>query len=495
MSQDENGPRRVPTLRIRALNDEPVRESGAYVLYWMVASRRPTYNFALQRAAVVSARLGKPILILEALRCGYRWANARLHRFVLEGMADNARRFEGCSGVIHFPWVERAAGQGRGLLETLAQDSCLVVTDDYPAFFIPRMLAAAGARVPVRMEAIDANGLLPMRAAARTFARAHDFRRFLHKHLPEHLAVDELPSPDPVAGLSNQEAPLQLKALPDEWRAVTPDELLSEDLLESLPIDQSVAPGPMKGGLTAASERWERFASVGLERYGDDRNHPDEDGSSGLSPWLHFGHISVHDVFRRLTRPTSWTVETLGKPSGKREGWWGLDPARESFLDELVTWREVGFNMAHREEDYTEYRSLPDWARRTLDEHRDDSREYVYTLAEFEQSKTHDELWNAAQNQLREEGRMHNYLRMLWGKKILHWSQSPEEALDIMVELNNKYALDGRDPNSYSGIFWVLGRYDRAWGPEREVFGKIRYMTSDSTKRKLRVKRYLARWS
>jgi deoxyribodipyrimidine photo-lyase len=170
------------------------------------------------------------------------------------------------------------------------------------------------------------------------------------------------------------------------------------------------------------------------------------------------------------------------------------EPA-EAFLDELITWREVGFNMAAlRPEDYDRYDSLPDWARKTLAKHARDRREHLYSLEEFEQARTHDPLWNAAQRQLVREGRIHNYLRMLWGKKILQWTASPQGAADVMIELNNRYALDGQDPNSYSGIFWVLGRYDRPWGPERPVFGTVRYMSSQNTARKVAVQSYLERY-
>jgi deoxyribodipyrimidine photo-lyase len=151
--------------------------------------------------------------------------------------------------------------------------------------------------------------------------------------------------------------------------------------------------------------------------------------------------------------------------------------------------------MCSLRSDYDQYDSLPAWAKQTLAEHADDPRPWVYSLEQLQRSQTHDRLWNAAQRQLAREGRMHNYLRMLWGKKILEWSPSPRAALDSMIELNNKYALDGRNPNSYSGIFWVLGRYDRAWGPERPIFGKIRYMSSDNTARKFSVKRYLENYS
>ena len=218
------------------------------------------------------------------------------------------------------------------------------------------------------------------------------------------------------------------------------------------------------------------------------------EATSGLSPYLHFGHISVHQVFTETMQQAGWTPDRIsGKVNGSSNGWWGVEENAESFLDELITWREVGYNMCSRSADYDRYDSLPAWARQTLGKHAEDPREYVYTLDEFEAAQTHDPLWNAAQRQLVREGRIHNYLRMVWGKKVLEWSASPQAALDVLIELNNKYALDGRNPNSYSGIFWVLGRYDRAWGPERPIFGTIRYMSSENTARKVRVKDYLRR--
>jgi deoxyribodipyrimidine photo-lyase len=191
-----------------------------------------------------------------------------------------------------------------------------------------------------------------------------------------------------------------------------------------------------------------------------------------------------------------WFFDRLSpKAQGKRSGWWGMREQAEAFLDQMVTWRELGFNMCYRRRDYDLYESLPEWALKTLEEHEMDPRPYIYNPEEFEKAKTHDPLWNAAQIQLVREGRIHNYLRMLWGKKILQWSSIPREAIGIMIELNNKYALDGRDPNSYSGIFWVLGRYDRPWGPERPIFGKIRYMSSKNTARKVRVERYIKKYT
>ena len=266
--------------------------------------------------------------------------------------------------------------------------------------------------------------------------------------------------------------------------------------LGSFPLDHSVAPAETVGGSRAGDAVLRSFLESKLPIYESDRNQPEKEATSGLSPYLHFGHVSVHEVFDELTRLAEWTPgQVAEKATGSNTGWWGTSAEVESFLDELITWRELGYNMCWQRNDYDQYDSLPDWVRRTLAEHAGDHRPHIYSLDQFEAAKTHDELWNAAQRQLVREGRIHNYLRMLWGKKIFEWSATPRASLDIMIELNNKYALDGRNPNSYSGIFWVLGRYDRAWGPERPIFGKIRYMTSENTARKVKVKNYLEKYS
>jgi deoxyribodipyrimidine photo-lyase len=198
----------------------------------------------------------------------------------------------------------------------------------------------------------------------------------------------------------------------------------------------------------------------------------------------------VHAILSR----EGWTPALLGaRADGARAGWWGLSPGAEAFLDQLVTWRELGFAFCAHRPDHREYGSLPAWARATLAAHARDPRARVYSAAELLDARTHDPLWNAAQRQLLAEGTIHGYLRMLWGKKVLEWTDTPEEALAILLELNDRLALDGRDPNSVSGIFWCLGRHDRPWGPERPVFGTVRYMSSANTARKVGVKRYLAR--
>jgi len=480
----------VPDVRIRPANALPVRPDGEIVLYWMTAFRRTRWNFALDHAIAHARALGKPLVVLEALRSGYRWASDRLHRFVLDGMRDNAARFAG-GPVRYYPYVEPSWTDGQGLLAALARHACVVVGDDYPAFMLPRMVAAAAAQVPVRLELVDANGLLPLRAAPQVFATAYALRRFLQRALPERLL--EMPVPDPLEGLRLPPAPALPDALRRRWPEAGPDVLSgTPGVLGALPIDHAVAPVEYAGGEWAGRARLEAFLDGQLAEYADRRNEPEADATSRLSPYLHFGHVSVHEVFAELAQREQWSPARLApRGRGARSGWWRMREAAEAFLDQIVTWRELGFNLCWQRSDYDEYASLPDWARRTLAAHEQDRRGHRYGLERFEAAATHDPLWNAAQRQLVREGRIHNYLRMLWGKKILEWSPSPDAALAVMVELNNRYAVDGRDPNSYSGIFWVLGRYDRAWGPERPVFGTIRYMSSENTARKVRVKDYL----
>lgn len=481
---------RVPAVRIRLTNDRPVNLRGRFVLYWMVAYRRVAWNYALDRALEWCDELGKPLVILEALRVDYRWASDRHHGFILDGMADNASRLTEAP-VTYYPYLEPEKGAGKGLLGELGRQAAVVVTDDFPSFFVPRMVQAASRKLPVRLEQVDSNGILPLRAAERVYPTAFAFRRFLQKTLPDHLLRH--PRPSPFAGRDLPRPASIPSGIRRRWPAVT--SRLFKSGVGSLPIDHDVPRTSLVGGSSTASKELRRFLSQRLRRYQDEHNQPEAMATSGLSPYLHFGHISAHQVFRELARREGWRVSSLRGPArGGRSGWWGMGEDAEAFLDQLVTWRELGFNMAWQKEDFESYRSLPSWALATLDKHATDRRAHVYTLAQFERAETHDPLWNAAQRQLSKEGVIHNYLRMLWGKKILEWTATPQEALAIMIELNNKYALDGRNPNSTSGIFWVLGRYDRAWGPERRIFGTVRYMSSENAARKVRVREYLKRY-
>jgi deoxyribodipyrimidine photo-lyase len=487
----------IPAIRLRHLNDAPLHTGRDYVLYWMIAQRRLTHSFALQHAANLARNLNKPLVIFEPLRVGYRWASDRHHRFIIDGMRDHAAALAALPHITYYPYVEPALDADKGLLAQLAARACVVVTDDYPASFIPHMLAsAARGLTSTRLDAVDSNGLLPLRAVDRVYTTAASFRLGLHKTLPAHLK--DAPLPDPLAGL-DPALKLALGALDpvtSRWPAASSTLLhdRSPAQLAHLPIDHAVKIAE-EGGPRAAQARLDRWLARGFTEYHISRNEPDSPAPTGLSPHLHFGHISAHDLFARVMDRDRWTPAKIApKPSGSREGWWGASAHVEAFLDELITWREIGYNMAaHAPDQLESFDSLADWIKETIQAHAEDKRDHVYSLAALEAAKTHDKLWNAAQLQLVHEGRIHNYLRMLWGKKILEWTSHPTVALNVMVELNNKYALDGRDPSSYSGIFWCLGRYDRGW-TERPITGKLRYMSSDNTRKKIKVEPYIARW-
>jgi len=486
----------VPQIRITLCNNRPLNHEGDFVLYWMIANRRVDNNYSLQRAIEWCIELKKPLVILEALRINYPWASQRLHKFVIDGMKDNANavELEGNKGVLYYPYLESKHGEQTGLLESLSKKACAVVTDDFPSFFIPAMIRLASSQIPVLFEKVDSNGILPLHSTDRVFSTAFSFRAYLHKNLTEYLG--DFPKQNPFTGIDLPKIGEIPKQITNKWPSALPILRAKGDkFLEGLSIDHSVKASFILGGAKAAKKATELFLKSNLIQYKELGNEPDENVRSGLSPYLHFGHISSHFVFKQLAKQEGWNPSQLSaKGGGKREGWWNMSPAAESFLDELITWREIGYNMSSKRLDYDRYESLPSWAKDSLKKHTSDKRPFVYTLDEFQACKTHDALWNAAQNQLNIEGRIHNYLRMLWGKKILEWCKTPQEALKVMIELNNKLALDGRNPNSYSGIFWVLGRYDRPWGPERPIFGSIRFMSSVNTQKKLNVKKYLAKY-
>ena len=480
---------RVPAARLRLQNVAPARR-GAFVLYWMTAARRPGWNFALERALEWSRQLARPLFVLEPLRVAYPWASARLHRFVLDGMRHQREVFA-AHGVRYHAYVEPAPGAGKGLLAALAREAGVVVTDEYPSFFLPRLRAAAARQVETRFEVVDSLGLVPVRAPGKAFDTAFAFRRWLQANLGEHL--DAPPLPEPLAGYAGGLAPLA-REVRTRWPEADEALLAGEPAaLAALPIDASVAPVPARGGAPAARAELARFLDAKLTRYGTDRNEPDAEATSGLSPWLHFGHLSAHEVFAAVAQRTGFQRARFPVRRDGRRGGYGLDEAAEEFLDQLVTWRELGHVFAFHRPDHEQYESLPGWARETLAASAD-PRAPSLSLETLEGAATDDPVWNAAQRELVRTGRMHNYLRMLWGKKLLEWSPTPQEALARMIHLNNKYALDGRDPNSYSGIFWCLGRFDRPWGPRRPRFGTVRYMSSASTMRKLELAGYLARF-
>ena len=488
-----NVPLNVPQNRILSLNEREIQNEGEFVLYWMVSNRRLQWNFSLDHAIQQANLLGKPLVIIEALRCDYQWASDRIHQFIVQGMKDN-QSLASAEGLSYYCYVEPTKGAGKGLIHQLAQRACMVVTDYFPCFFLPAMVRKTAQKISVRMDAVDSNGLFPLQEANREFTTAASFRRHLQKTLVPFLA--QVPTEQPYQHLKNKSL-VSLEDIEQRWPRPDFGALLGQGGLKHLPIDHDVHPIALHGGRKAGVQRRDVFLQTKMNRYHSDRNQVDNGAASGLSPYLHFGYISVHELWCEIRRMEAWTSSKLPpKATGSRAGWWNMSAGTEALLDELITWRELGYVFCHRHlDDYDQLSSLPDWAQKTIEEHKDDPRQTTYTLQQLEDAQTHDEVWNCAQRQLRTEGVIHNYLRMLWGKKIYEWSASAEEAVQRLITLNNKYAIDGRNPNSYSGIFWIVGRFDRAWGPVRPIFGKLRYMSSDSTARKLDLKQYKKKYS
>ena len=472
--------------RLRRLNGERANAAGEYVVYWVQAYRRLDHNHALDYALRCAREMGKPLVVYEGLRLDYPWASRRLHRFILEGMRDNVLRARD-RGINYWPFVETPLARARGLLRRVAARAAVVVTDDFPCLIVPEQGAALAAAVDVPVFVVDANGVAPLSLLGPAVSAAAHLRPRLHKTFAEAWACRADPAPD-FEGVSRR-----VSAPFEPWR---PEDL--DGLVRSLPVDASVPPvSGAVGGTTAGRARLSRFLRKGLRGYAEGRSAPgapDEGHGSGLSPYLHFGHVSVEEVAEAVLGTTgSWSPDELRVHNrGRREGFFCDDADVNAFLDEVLTWRDVGYqwHWSRRGDTASLERALPAWALATLAAHAGDHRAHTYTLEDWAAGATHDSLWNAAQRELVATGTIHNYLRMLWGKKVLEWSRTPAEAYATLVHLNNRYALDGRDPNSYAGILWCFGLFDRPWAPERPVLGRIRYMSSENTARKFKLKRY-----
>jgi deoxyribodipyrimidine photo-lyase len=470
--------------RLRQVNDRPIDASGRFILYWIQAYRRLNHNHSLDHALQWAIGLKKPLVVYEGLRLNYPWASARLHQFILEGMADNVARAKRL-GINYWPFVETSDQPGRGLLHDLAKRACLVITDDFPAFIIPRQTASLAKRSPVRVIAVDGNSMVPLSLLGGPVVAAAHMRPRIHEAFAEawrHRAAKEPEFPKVIR--------VKIAAPFAVWQ---PGNI--QKFIATLPIDQSVIRiTNVGGGYTHAKRVLQSFEKKRLPGYAVHRSEPaepDQGHGSGLSPYLHFGHLSIEEVVTKVLG--RWSLKRLNpKCRGKREGYYQDDADVNAFLDEAITWRDVGYHWHyHRGADVaTLETALPAWALATLLKHAKDRREHLYTSGQLEAADTHDELWNAAQTELVRNGTIHNYLRMLWGKKVLEWTESPTEAYRILVHLNNKYALDGRDPNSYTGILWCFGLFDRPWPPERPVFGSVRYMSSANTARKFDLEGY-----
>jgi deoxyribodipyrimidine photo-lyase len=435
----------------------PVR--GRCVVYWMQRAQRGRDNHALDVAVNVANALGLPCVAYFAVVKNFPHANLRHYAFMSEGLPDVE---EDCAERDVGFVMRRAPDESP---ERFFADvgAAMVVSDENPLREPERWRVRLAERLRIPFWTVGADVIVPPKLLHKAQFSAGVIRPRLMRMLPEFLQ------------------PYENARAETAWKK--PRGLLVEDVRADLTrgwrdFDRSVKPvEEWRGGRKAATRRMELFVAKMLEGYERDRSRPELDGTSKLSPYLHFGHIGP------------LTIALAVKAAAKKNA--HLKTTQDSFLDELIVWRELSVNFVRYQPEYDSIACADNWARLTIAKHDEDEREVLYTLKQMEEARTGDELWNAAQLQMVHYGWMHNYLRMYWAKKILEWTRDTATGMKRAIYLNDRYFLDGRDPNGYAGIAWaILGKFDRAWG-ERPVFGKRRYMSGQSMSRKFDAKRYI----
>ncbi len=448
--------------RVRLVAPGRPGHAGDVVVYWTQTTRRAADNAALHYAVNEANRRKLPLLVYEALRVDYPFASDRIHRFVLEGAKVEAPRYRALGADYAF-FLPRSADEARPVLRALAARAALIVTDDFPSFVIPKHIAALAKNSPAPVVAFEDTGIVPLALFPKEEYAARTIRPKVHNL----LAAWQTPI---VVPRVRTQKPLDLPFDRFDVEKASLDAVLAK-----LPIDHTVKPASATpGGSAEAARRLTRLVEERLSRY-PEHNHPDVAATSNLSPYLHFGMVGARTVLA--------AVRAARAPQ----------EAKDAFIEQLVVRRTLSYNFAWHNPRHATLDALPIWARETLRKHEADPRSHLYDRATLEAAKTGDALWNAGQRELVETGVMHNYIRMLWGKCVLLWKKTSEEALSDLVYLNDKYALDGRDPNTYTGILWCFGKHDRPW-PERAIYGTVRSMTTASAEKKLQLKAYLARW-
>jgi deoxyribodipyrimidine photo-lyase len=452
--------------RVRTLNQAPLRADGGYVLYWAQMNRRVESNHGFAFAAGLANEHKVPLLVYEGLTCTYPHASDRLHTFVMEGVPETAAALKRL-GVGYLFYLRATRDDPNDVLYRLAAKALCVVTDDYPVF----IAAAHNSRVPKRIGvayfAVDSSCIVPMSRHEKRAYGAYTIRPKIRRELPVYLKpVEAVPV---KRSWSDELLPSGVRELRTE---ITHSNIAG--LVAGCAIDHSVRPSiSFSGGYAPARRQLDVFLETKLFRYAGESNQPSKRATSDLSPYLHFGQISSLEV--------ALAVQDYAAEHKLMAG---------EFLEELIVRRELAFNFARYTPDPESLSALPEWCRRTMSKHADDPRPVVYTPEQFERAETHDALWNATQKELLLRGKIHGYYRMYWGKKIIEWSPSYEQALRVMIHLHDVYALDGRDPNTYTNILWCFGLHDRSWG-ERPVFGQLRYMSLEGMRRKTKTEDYI----
>ncbi|AQT69406.1 Deoxyribodipyrimidine photo-lyase [Anaerohalosphaera lusitana] len=443
--------------RIEILNDSPVHD-GEYVLYWMQAAQRAQCNHALEYAIDQANELSLGVVVYFGLTDDYPEANERHYWFMLEGLSETITEVQkrGIAIVVHNGDIVK------GLIEH-SQKAAMVIVDAGHLHIQRKWREQAGEKLDRRFVEIETNLIVPIETASQkeNFS-AGTLRPRINKHLDRFMV--DLKERKPKVKTTK----MNLKGF---------DVQNASKAIKKLKLDRSVSKSRFyQGGTTQANKFLDEFIDHKIKDYADGRNDPCKDVLSNVSPYLHFGQISPLHIALRVKSYT-----------GKKEG-------KEAYLEELIVRRELAHNFVAYNDDYDKYEGLPPWAKATLEHHSKDKREHLYSLEELEQAQTHDPYWNAAQHEMVITGKMHGYMRMYWGKKILEWTKNPAQGFELALYLNNKYELDGRDANSYTGIAWCFGKHDRAWA-ERGVFGKVRYMNANGLKRKFDPDAYVEKVS
>jgi deoxyribodipyrimidine photo-lyase len=417
----------------------------------MQQSQRVRYNHALAYSIELANKHNLPLITVFGIAANFPEANVRHYDFMLRGLAE----VEISLKKIGIPFVMQL-GTPDDVALCCSKEATAVVVDRGYLRIQKKWREDASVKIDCPLIQVESDVVVPVDAVSRKeeYAAA-TIRPKINKLLDKFMVPLKIPT-------------LKKKNYSHSFKTISLSDIKS--VLKRLKIDSSVAAVTwLVPGETAAQKALHEFIKTKLSLFSTKRNDPSEDALSHLSPYLHFGQISSLDIALAVSKIKSESVD--------------------SFLEELIVRRELAMNFVHQNSDYDSYYSLPAWAKGTLFRHADDKREYLYNREQLESAQTHDIYWNAAQKEMVVRGKMHGYMRMYWGKKILEWSNSPEEAYETSIYLNNKYELDGRDPNGYAGVAWCFGKHDRPW-KEREIFGMVRYMNSAGLERKFDIDKY-----
>lgn len=442
--------------RTRQLNDAPLR--AGVVIYWMSRDQRAGGNWAIIEAKRLADESNSPLIVCFTLVDEFLSAMPRQFSFMLSAFVELQKDLED----LNIPFVILQGEPAKEIVQFAhLVNAAAIVTDFDPLRIKRKWKKNAISVLKIPFYETDAHNIVPIWVASDKLEyAAYTIRKKINSKLDSYL----LQYPEIYPHRHNDSEIMNFSTSNIDTYAIKhANSVASVDWI--------------KPGSAAARKQLRHFIDVKLDSYSENRNNPNLDALSNMSPYLHFGHISAAEI--------AIEVQTSNAPEAEKA----------AYLEELIVRRELSDNFCYYNADYDNFDGLPNWAKITLNEHRDDPREYVYSLDEFENARTHDPFWNAAQNEMRQIAKMHGYMRMYWAKKILEWIPYPEEAVETAIYLNDKYELDGRDPNGYAGVMWSIGGvHDRAW-QERPVFGKIRYMNANGLKRKFDAESYAARFN